>query len=88
MAFSSIAGSFGALLVGWLVVVARAVSGKTPIYFIDINVMASLSLDLQLDWGVYEVIHMFKDVETRVSMYWIRNWIGSHPTHYYFISRY
>ena len=30
----SIAGSFGALLVGSLVVVARAVSRKTPIYFI------------------------------------------------------
>jgi len=34
LAFLSIAGSFGALLVGWLVVVARAVSRKTPIYFI------------------------------------------------------
>ena len=32
-AFLSIAGSFGALLVGWLVVVARAVSPKTPMYF-------------------------------------------------------
>ena len=30
--FLSIAGSFGALLVGWLVVVARAVYRKTPIY--------------------------------------------------------
>ena len=29
------AGFFGALLVGRLVVVARAVSRKTPIYFID-----------------------------------------------------
>ena len=29
-----LAGSFGALLVGWLVVVAQAVSRKTPIYFI------------------------------------------------------
>ena len=34
LAFLSIAGSFGALLVGWLVVLARAVSRKTPIYFI------------------------------------------------------
>ena len=34
LAFLTIAGSFGALLVGWLVVVARAVSRKTPIYFI------------------------------------------------------
>ena len=34
LAFLSIAGSFGALLVDWLVVVARAVSRKTPIYFI------------------------------------------------------
>ena len=33
LAFLSIAGSFGALLVGWLVVVARAVSRATPIYF-------------------------------------------------------
>ena len=33
LAFLFIAGSFGALLVGWLVVVARAVSRKTPIYF-------------------------------------------------------
>ena len=32
--FWSFAGLFGALLVGWLVVVARAVSCKTPIYFI------------------------------------------------------
>ena len=30
-----LACSFGALLVGWLVVVARAVSCKTPIYCID-----------------------------------------------------
>ena len=30
---SGLACSFGALLVGWLVVVARAVSRKTPIYF-------------------------------------------------------
>ena len=29
-----LAGSFGALLVGWLEVVAQAVSCKTPIYFI------------------------------------------------------
>ena len=28
-----LAGSVGALSVGWLVVVARAVSRKTPIYF-------------------------------------------------------
>ena len=34
LAFLSSAGSFGALLVGWLVVVAQAVSRKTPIYFI------------------------------------------------------
>ena len=34
LAFLTIAGSFGALFVGWLVVVARAVSRKTPIYFI------------------------------------------------------
>ena len=34
LAFLSIGASFGALLVGWLVVVARAVSRKTPIYLI------------------------------------------------------
>ena len=34
LAFPFIAGSLGALLVGWLVVVAWAVSRKTPIYFI------------------------------------------------------
>ena len=34
LAFLSIAGSFGALLVGWLMVLARAVSPKTPIDFI------------------------------------------------------
>ena len=34
LAFLSIPGSFGALLLGWLVVVARALSRKTPIYFI------------------------------------------------------
>ena len=34
LAFLSIAGLFGALLVGWLVVEARAASRKTPIYFI------------------------------------------------------
>ena len=33
LAFLSIAGSFGALFVDGLVVVARAVSRKTPIYF-------------------------------------------------------
>ena len=30
---SGLAGSFGVLLVGWLVAVARAVSRKTPIFF-------------------------------------------------------
>ena len=37
LAFLSIAGSFGALLMGWLMAGgcgARAVSRKTPIYFI------------------------------------------------------
>ena len=36
LAFLSTAGSFGAQLVGWLVVVGRAVSRKTPIHFMDI----------------------------------------------------
>ena len=34
LAHPFIGGSFDALLVGWLVVVARAVSRKTPLYFI------------------------------------------------------
>ena len=25
--------------------------------------------DLEMDWGIYEIMHMFKDVETRFSMY-------------------
>ena len=37
LAFLSIAGSFGALLVGWLVVMALAVSRKTPNYFIILS---------------------------------------------------
>ena len=45
--FLSIAGSFGALLVGWLVVLARAVSRKTPIYFIvtfNVDLINTLAL--------------------------------------------
>ena len=42
--------------------------------------------DLEMDWGIYEIMHLFKDVETGVSMYWIGNWIGSYPR-WYFISR-
>ena len=38
LAFFSIAGSFDALLVGWLVVVVRAVSHKTTIYFIQLTI--------------------------------------------------
>ena len=48
LAFSSIAGSFGALLVGWLVVVVRAVSRKTPIYFIDFTNLLCLVAGLDL----------------------------------------
>ena len=44
MAFLSIAGSFGALLVGWLVVVARAVYRKTPIYFLFYTVQATAKI--------------------------------------------
>ena len=43
LAFLSIAGSFGALLVGRLVVVARAVSRKTPIYFMTTKAPAVLT---------------------------------------------
>ena len=35
--------------------------------------------DLELDWGISEVMHMFKDVETGVSMYRIWIWIWSFP---------
>ena len=48
MAFLSIADSFGALLVGWLVVVVRAVSRKTPIYFIDFTNLLCLVAGLDL----------------------------------------
>ena len=48
LAFLSIAGSFGALLVGWLVVVVRAVSRKTPIYFIDFTNLLCLVAGLDL----------------------------------------
>ena len=47
-----LAGSFGALLVGWLVVGARAVSRKTPIYFInndnddDFDIVAMVANDV------------------------------------------
>ena len=44
LAFLSIAGSFCALLVGWLGVVARAVSRKTPIYFMNIT------FTLEVNW--------------------------------------
>ena len=40
-----IAGSFGALLVGWLVVVARAVSRKTTIYFMIVPAAAQKLID-------------------------------------------
>ena len=43
-----LAGSFGALLVGWLVVVAQAVSRKTQIYFIF---LPKMPIFLQ-NWGV------------------------------------
>ena len=48
LAFLSIAGSFGALLVGWLVVVARAVSRKTPIYFIYFTFACRMFFNFQL----------------------------------------
>ena len=48
LAFLSIAGSFGALLVGWLVVVARAVARKTPTYFMQLQFLISLSPQLIL----------------------------------------
>ena len=48
LAFLSIAGSFDALLVDWLVVVVRAVSRKTPIYFIDFTNLLCLVAGLDL----------------------------------------
>ena len=56
LAFLSIAGSFGALLVGWLVVVARAVSRKTPIYFIIFNNNAC-QLQINTSSVTYELHH-------------------------------
>ena len=41
-------GSFGALLVGWLVVVARAVSRKTPIYFIIIIIIIIIIIKVNI----------------------------------------
>ena len=29
--------------------------------------------DFELDWGISEVMHMFTDIASDVSMYWIRN---------------
>ena len=43
----AIAGSFGALLVGWLVVVALAVSRKSPIYFIHIVFWSGIGQKVQ-----------------------------------------
>ena len=56
LAFLSIAGSFGALLVGWLVVVARAVSRKTHIYFIIFNKNAC-QLQINTSSVTYELHH-------------------------------
>ena len=50
-----LAGSFGALLVGWLVVVAQAVSRKTPIYFIDI-ISLELKHFLVLSWDMCDIV--------------------------------
>ena len=51
LAFLSIAGSFGALTKGWLVVVARAVSRKTPIYFILILEIACKKGYFECAWN-------------------------------------
>ena len=56
LAFLSIADSFGALLVGWLVVVARAVSRKTTIYFIIFNKNAC-QLQINTSSVTYELHH-------------------------------
>ena len=45
-----LAGSFGDLVVGWLVVVARAVSRKTPIYFIVIGDVLLCRILAVLPW--------------------------------------
>ena len=36
-------------------------------------------LGFEIGLGISEVMHMFKDVESGVSIYWIGNWIGSFP---------
>ena len=56
LAYLSIADSFGALLVDWLVVVARAVSRKTPIYFIIFNKNAC-QLQINTSPATYELHH-------------------------------
>ena len=55
LAFLTIAGSFGNLLVAWLVVVARAVSRKTPIYFMILVCPPSklLTLDINPESHMY-----------------------------------
>ena len=50
LAFLSITGPFGTLLVVWLVVVARAVSRKTPIYFISIRNLFWDTLYIKYVW--------------------------------------
>ena len=56
LAFLSIADSFGALLVGWLEVVARAVSRKIPIYFFIFNINAC-QLQINTSSVTYELHH-------------------------------
>ena len=56
LAFLAIAGSFGALSSGWLVVEARAVTRKTPTYFITTGVPAVLKKNTAI------IVHVGREV--------------------------
>ena len=63
LAFLSIASSFGALLAGWLVVLARAVSRKTPIYFLLFFFLSKPHRAHNFDQGGLAVEHVLFRVD-------------------------
>ena len=71
LALTGLAGLFGALLVGWFVVVARAVSRKTPLYFIS-TILFSIFLCILggcgfFSWSTFyilrDVVHKYLGME-------------------------
>ena len=77
LAFLSIAGSFGALLMGWLAVVARAVSRKKPIYFIFIHfvVMSFLFCETWIFSGTWNEKKLYiKWEKARKPLYNVQKW--------------